>query len=1036
MITHCPKCRFDNTPDSKFCKECGTRLLPVGESSVTKTMETPAEGLTRGTTFAGRYEIIEELGAGGMGKVYRALDRRIEEEIAIKLLKADIASDKKTIERFKNEIRIARKIGHRNVCRMYDLNEDDGTSYITMEYISGEDLKSFIRRSRRLDAGTAIAIGKQVCEGLAEAHRLGVVHRDLKSNNIMIDKEGNARIMDFGIARSVRSQGLTGEGIIIGTPEYMSPEQAEAKDLDHRSDIYSLGVIFYEMTTGQLPFEGDSPLSIAMKHKGEKPKDPIALNPQIPGRLNQVIVKCMEKDKEKRFASAEQIIMDLESIEQAIPTSQREISWKSRVKSKEFTVSFTYKKLAVPIIAFIALVVAALLLWRPWIKKPAKIPSVSKPSIAIMYFKNNTGIEELDIWRSALADSLITDLSQSKYLRILSGDRLFQILTNLDQLETQNYSSKVLEEVAAKGEVTHIIQGSYAKAGETYRIDITIQDSGTGEILGSERVEGEGESSFFSMVDELTRNIKAKFNLSTKDISGDIDRQTASITTNSTEAYKYYIEGLKHFQKREFRECLVLMEKATAIDPEFAMAYRTMALSYQGLGDQIEMRKYLEKAFILKDRIPEREGYEIQATYYLVSERDYPKAIDACKKLLELYPDDRWGNNRLGALYSDSEEWHKAIEQFRILVQIDPESAQGYTKLASAYLALGLNDKVQEILDGYLENYPDSGSIHYYLILNYISQMKFGPARAELDKYVSLSPGVYRSKVLSGDIFYFQDGFIEAEEEYKKLVDSDDWAQKAYGQDRMASLALIKGKYENSKRLVNQGIEHAQKNPTWASSYYAQRGYLNLKMGNHEQALMDAEEGKKAAVEGRNRFASRFALYVKCRTLLAMNSMAEAQEVAEELKEEIEKGFTWKAIRFYYLLLGLIELAEEGYSEAILNFKKAIPLLPGPQYFSEVYNDHALFFEPLAQAYLSSGDSDKARDQYEAITRLTYGRLYYGDIYAKAFYMLGKIYEKKGDTAKAVEHYEKFLDLWKDADPGLPEVAEARTRLSGIKGSN
>ena len=268
MAVECPKCQTKNPDTLKFCGECGTPLPDAKKAVHTKTIETPTEELTRGSTFAGRYEIIEELGKGGMGKVYRVEDTKAKEEIALKMIKPEIAADKKTIERFRSELTTARKISHRNVCRMFDLGEDEDTHFITMEYVPGEDLKSLIRRVR-LDIGTSIKIAKQVCEGLSEAHRLGVVHRDLKPSNIMIDKEGNARIMDFGIARSLSTKGITGAGVMIGTPEYMSPEQAEAKAIDQRTDIYSLGVILYEMVTGQLPFEGDTPLAVAMKHKGE-----------------------------------------------------------------------------------------------------------------------------------------------------------------------------------------------------------------------------------------------------------------------------------------------------------------------------------------------------------------------------------------------------------------------------------------------------------------------------------------------------------------------------------------------------------------------------------------------------------------------------------------------------------------------------------------------------------------------------------------------------------------------------------------------
>jgi serine/threonine-protein kinase len=293
----CPKCNFDNPADTKFCGECAAPLHPSEEISapLTETLETPKEELTTGSTFAGRYQIIEELGKGGMGKVYKAQDTDLKEKVAIKLLKPEIAAEKKTIERFKNELKFARKIRHKNVCQMYDLNKEEGSHYITMEYVDGKDLKGMIRMMGQLSSGKTIFIAKQVCDGLAEAHKLGVVHRDLKPQNIMVDEDGNARIMDFGIARSLKTKGITATGVMIGTPEYMSPEQVEGKDVDQRSDIYSLGIILYEMVAGRVPFEGDTPFTIGVKHKSEEPKDPKELNSQLPEDLNLVILRCLEK---------------------------------------------------------------------------------------------------------------------------------------------------------------------------------------------------------------------------------------------------------------------------------------------------------------------------------------------------------------------------------------------------------------------------------------------------------------------------------------------------------------------------------------------------------------------------------------------------------------------------------------------------------------------------------------------------------------------------------------------------------------------
>jgi serine/threonine protein kinase len=415
----CPKCHFDNPSDSKFCKECGTQLIPTDEiSAPTETLETAREELTTGSTFAGRYQIIEELGKGGMGKVYKALDKEIDGKVALKLIKPEVAADKNTIKRFQNELKFARKISHRNVCRMYDLNKEEGSYYITMEYVPGEDLKSTIRRVGPLGAGKTIFIAKQVCEGLEEAHRLDVVHRDLKPQNIMIDKEGNARIMDFGIARSVAGKGITGAGVMIGTPEYMSPEQAEVKEVDERSDIYSLGVILYEMVTGRVPFEGETPLGIAMKHKSEVPKNPKELNAQVPDDLSRVILMCLEKDKGKRYQSASALRSELEKIEKGIPTTERIVPKRKPMTSREITVKFNLKKLVLPAVAVIAVLVTAFLVWRfiPK-KKPVPAPKIEN-SVAVISFENQTGDRSYDYLQKAIPNLLITNLEQTGNLYV------------------------------------------------------------------------------------------------------------------------------------------------------------------------------------------------------------------------------------------------------------------------------------------------------------------------------------------------------------------------------------------------------------------------------------------------------------------------------------------------------------------------------------------------------------------------------------------------------------------------------------------
>ncbi|MDD8025598.1 MAG: serine/threonine protein kinase [Acidobacteriota bacterium] len=324
----CSSCGSENSGDSRFCSQCAAPLTPFSVTPTPdgRTLVAAFENLERGTLFAGRYEIIEELGKGGMGSVYKAFDQKLREVVALKIIKPEIGFNTAAIERFKNELKNARKIAHRNVCRLYDLGEAGLVHFLTMEYVEGEDLKKFIRRAGPIGAGRAAAIARQVAEGLAEAHREGVVHRDLKPQNIMIDHDGRARIMDFGLSRFLEADGVTGSGVMLGTPEYMSPEQVEMREVDGRSDLYAVGIILFEMVTGKVPFEGQTPLAVAIKHKNEAPPDARDTNPLVPEPLVRIIYRCLQKDPADRYPNAQALADDLAALEGDLPTLVREMS--------------------------------------------------------------------------------------------------------------------------------------------------------------------------------------------------------------------------------------------------------------------------------------------------------------------------------------------------------------------------------------------------------------------------------------------------------------------------------------------------------------------------------------------------------------------------------------------------------------------------------------------------------------------------------------------------------------------------------------
>ncbi|MBA7672514.1 Photosystem I assembly protein Ycf3 [subsurface metagenome] len=610
-------------------------------------------------------------------------------------------------------------------------------------------------------------------------------------------------------------------------------------------------------------------------------------------------------------------------------------------------------------------------------------------------------------------------------------------MRRLALLEAKKYASEDLAKVADQGRVTYVLKGSFIKAGDNVIITATLQKPDTGEIISSTKVECRGEVEIPAKVDELTKKIKSDLNLSQEQMASDFDMEVGKITTSSTEAFKFYSEAKKYHLRGDYRESVPYFEKSIAIDPEFAMAYRGMAVVYSNLGRNSEKRKYVQKAFELSDRVSERERYLIQAEFYRQSEKTYDKAIEAFNKLLELYPDDLTGNNNLAVLYRGLEQWDKAIEGFEVPIKNKDESVYPYWNIAVAYRAKGLYDKAREVIENYRHNFQDIAGHRWDLALTHICQRKYDLARVEADKAFSLDPTDWRNSFRWGDISLYEHNWNQAEKEYKKLLESKGLPANDNGRRRLGNLFLVQGRFKESKKQYKQGIELAEKagEMDWKLWHHHHLSYLYLRSGNPDFALEECNKTWDTAVESDDLGWQRQALHAKGIIYLEIKSIAEAKRIAGELKELIDKGSNKKAIRYYYHLTGMIELKKENFSNAIEHFKKARSLLPFQYTDGQYQNDdsHALFIDPLALSYYKSGNLEKAREEYEGIISLTTGRINYGDIFAKSFYMLGKIHEQQGKKAKAVEHYEKFLDLWKDADPGIYEVEDAKNKLVGLE---
>ena len=973
----CPKCKTVNPADSKFCKECATPLPSAKDipDSRTETVNTPLKELTTGSTFAGRYKIIEELGAGGMGRVYKVQDTDIKEKVALKLLRPEITLDKEAVERFSNELKLARKISHRNVCRMFDLGRAEGTTFITMEFVPGEDLKSFIHRSKQLSIGTAISIAKQVCEGLEEAHRLGVVHRDLKPGNVMIDKDGDAKIMDFGIARSLSGRGITGAGVMIGTPEYMSPEQVEGKDIDQRSDLYSLGVILYEMVTGRLPFAGDTPLSVAHKQKYEAPEDPKKLNTQIPDDLSWVILKCLAKDRDKRFQSAAELGAELGRIEDGLPTTDRLVAERKTTSAS------------------------------------------GRPTLAVLYFENMSGDPKLDNWRDALAELLITSLQQSRYISVISGDEMYTILKRLGLADARKYSSEDIEKIVAQTRATYVLRGSFIKAGESFIITAGLQKPGASEGSTPLRLEASNEKEIIAKVDELTRQVKEGLNLSAAQIANDVEKEAGTITTSSPEALKYYIEGRKHQLNDEWEQSIAYMEKAVEKDPEFAMAFRTLATAHGDLGHRTEFWKYAKKALELSVRLPDNEKLFIEG-WWLRFNQDFARAIEVLERLLRTYPNHLPGLAYLAQAYNGAGDINKAIKLMELFIQKGFEAAD-VQQLAGYYLGAGLYQKAEDVCRSYLQNIGDSPGVRQDLVYSYICRRQFDLALAEAEKNSLLHPS---TKWQLGAVFLYKDDLAAAE----KILGS-------------SALLLIRGKFNENVSLSRQNLEKSKGNIGDEAGAYGGLAIALEKAGRYQEAAEAEKLYLKLLAEYRKSAGESGLVYLPAEQKTDLfyegiiqanaNSLEDAQKTVGQLQLLINQGINTNELRFCEYVTGLIELRNKNSRKAVDAFSSAVRRYEATD---KTGNNYALYVDGLARALFESGDLDKARGNYERITLLTLGRLDHGDIYARAYYMLGKIAEQQGDKPRALVNYHKFLDLWKDADAGLPEVADAKARLAAL----
>ncbi|HEY2352195.1 MAG TPA: protein kinase [Candidatus Acidoferrum sp.] len=613
--------------------------------------------LGAGTVLGERYEIVRMLGQGGMGAVYHAHDRELEREVALKVIRSDMAANPEILKRFKQELILARQITHKNVIRIFDLGQADGIKFITMEYIEGEDLQGLLRRKKKLEPAEAATIVAQVCRALEAAHAEGVIHRDLKPQNIMLDKSGRVYVMDFGIARSLVAKGMTQTGALIGTPDYMSPEQAKGQTLDVRSDLFTVGIIFYELLSGQSPFDADTTMGKLWKRTSEPARPVSELDKTIPQPLVDIVARCLAIDPEKRFANAQEIVQAIEMWQG--PGASTHVVYTGHGKLPAYA-----KWLAIGV--FCAAVALGFGLRSKFIPKPA---AKAHPPVSVLIadFDNKTGDAVFD---GTLEPMLGIALEGAPFISSFNRGQAKKIATRLQPGTTQ-LDGKAAQLVAVREGVNVVVTGSIAQDGGHYKVSVAAIDPATGKTIDKAERDAANKQDVLSAAGQLAESIRKGLGDTAPESAQKAAAETFS--AGSLEAAHAYAVGQDLQQAGKWADALKSYAQAVQVDPNMGRAYAGMAVMYANLGKNEDAVKYYKLALERIDRMTDREKYRTRSGYYLVT-RNQGKAIEELSALVSQYPADSAGHANLALAYFYARDMSKALEEQKRALAITPHS--------------------------------------------------------------------------------------------------------------------------------------------------------------------------------------------------------------------------------------------------------------------------------------------------------------------------------------------------------------------------